>query len=209
MKKLAFIIVILCFTGICAHAQRKIEYSFDIGGGLAIQGVNNPNILSNSAIRTFNADAFVDLPVLKQYYVRAGLTFAQKGTMITEDALTTTNKITYYEIPVQFVRKFNAPSLGKIIGGLGGYFAMGDRGTLTYETPNSQNSDYVAFGPENDFLKYDAGITITTGLQLDNHLTFNLGYDLGLSNIASQTLKDTGTKSIYNREFSISLGVIF
>jgi hypothetical protein len=107
------------------------------------------------------------------------------------------------------VRKYNIPEFGKIIGGVGGYFAMGDHGTLNFETPNSGNSDAISFGDQNDFQKYDGGISLLTGLQLDNHLTFNLGYDFGLNNIASQPLKDAGTKSIYNREFTVTLGIIF
>ena len=210
MKKLINIIAIIFLVQGFAHAQkRKIEYGFRIGGGLAIQSIDNNNILSNNSIRTFNANIVVSFPILKYYYLRTSLGIANKGTVITEDALTTTNKIMYYELPVNIMRKYSIPTLGKIIAGVGGYFAMGDRGTLTYETPNSNTSNYVSFGNDNDFLKYDAGINLITGLELNNHLTFNLGYDLGLVNIASQPLKDSGYKSIYNRQFSITLGLSF
>jgi hypothetical protein len=210
MKKTTFIIITLCLAGSFANAQkRKIEYGFRIGGGLAIQSINNSGILSNNSIRTFNANLVVSFPVWQDYYIRTGLGLANKGTVITEDALTTTNKITYYELPVQIMRKYNIPTLGKIIAGAGGYFAMGDRGSLNYETPNSNTSDYISFGNDNDFKKYDGGIALLTGLELNNHLTFNLGYDFSLINIASQTLKDTGTKSVYNREFTVALGLTF
>lgn len=209
MKKLVHIIVIICLAQSFAYGQRKIEYGFRIGGGLAIQSIDNSSILSNHSIRTFNANVVVSFPILKDYYLRTSIGVANKGTVITEDALTTTNKITYYELPINIMRKYNVPTLGKIIAGIGGYFAMGDRGTLTYETPNSNTSNYISFGDDNDFLKYDAGISLITGLELNNRLTFNLGYDLGLVNIASQPLKDVGYKSIYNRLFSITLGLSF
>lgn len=206
MKKLALILSLFCLIGPAAHAQRKIEYGFRLGGGLAIQATNNSNILSNNAIRTFNANVVVNFPVLQQYYLRTSLGIANKGTLITEDGLTTTNKITYIELPINLIRKYNIPTFGKIIGGIGGYFAFGDHGSLNYETPNSNTSDKIAFGDNYDFQKNDAGISLITGLELNNRLTFNLGYDFGLYNIASQSLKDAGTKSIYNREFSITLG---
>lgn len=217
MKKLVFFITIICLVSSYANAQRKIEYGFRIGGGLAVQHITNnniqhpatSNILSNNSIRTFNANVLVNFPVLKKYYLRTSLGIANKGTIITEEGLTTTNKITYLELPINLVRKYDIPSFGKIIGGIGGYVAMGSSGRLDYQTPNSNNSDKVIFGNENDFQKYDAGINLISGLELNNRLTFNLGYDLGLSNIASQALKDTGTKNVYNREFTIMLGLTF
>jgi hypothetical protein len=209
MKKLIFIAFALCLVSRYAHAQRKIEYGFDIGGGLGIQSINNNDIISNNSIRTFNANAVINFPVFKQYYVRTGISLSNKGTVITEDGLVTTNKITYFELPVTIIRKFNIPTLGKIIAGLGGYVASGFAGTIDYETPSSSNSDKVDFGDANDFQKYDAGLRAVTGIELNNRLTFNLAYDYGLYSIASQTLKDTGYTSVYNREFTITLGFKF
>ncbi|MES2279647.1 MAG: outer membrane beta-barrel protein [Bacteroidota bacterium] len=209
MKKLTLIALIVCLAFNYAYAQRKIEYGFTLGGGLGIQHIDNSSILNNNSVRTFNANIVVNIPVLDQYYLRTGLGLANKGTVITEDALTTTNKITYFEIPVLLARKYDVPTLGKIIAGVGGYAAMGSSGTLTYETPNSNTSNNVTFGNENDFKKYDAGLSLLAGLALNNRLTFNLGYDFGLSNIASQPLKDSDYKSVYNREFTITLGLIF
>jgi len=212
MKKLAAVIFTLLLTTGLAKAQmakRKIEYGFNIGGGLAIQTINNSSVLDNNAIRTFNANATVKFPVFTDYYLRVALGVANKGSVVTEDAVTTTNKIFYYQISPSLVRKYSIPTLGKIIGGVGLYAAMGDHGTLEYETPNSSTSDKISFGNQNDFKKADAGLSILTGLELNNKLVFTLGYDLGITNIASETLIDSGTKSIYNREFTISLGIVF
>jgi hypothetical protein len=209
MKKLSIIAMIICLAYSYAHAQRKIEYGFRIGGGVAIQDIDNSSILGSNSVRTFNANVVVNFPILKDYYLRTSLGIANKGGVITEDALTTTNKITYYQLPVNIMRKYNVPTLGKVIAGVGGYFAVGAKGTITYETPNSSTSNNIAFGNENDLKKYDGGISLITGLELNNHLTFNLGYDFGVLNIASQTLKDTDYKSVYNRAFTITLGLTF
>ena len=212
MRKLLFIVVVLCFTSGLAHAQmekRKIEYGFGVGGGLAIQTINNSAVLDNNSIRTFNANVNVKFPILQQYYLRVALGVANKGSVVTEDALTTTNKIFYYQLSPTIVRKYSIPTLGKIIGGFGFYVASGDHGTLNYETPNSNTSDKISFGNENDYKRLDAGLSLLTGLELNNHLVFSLGYNFGVTNIASQTLKDTGTKSIYNREFTVGLGFVF
>jgi hypothetical protein len=210
MRKLIILVTIIGIAHSYAHAQkRKIEYGFRLGGGLSIQDINNASIIDNNSIRAFDANVVVSFPVLKDYYIRTSVGITNKGTMITEDALTTTNKITYYEFQGNMMRKYAVPTLGKIIAGVGFYYAMGDSGTLTYETPNSNTSNYISFGNDNDFKQFDGGISLITGLELNNHLTFNLGYDFGLSNIASQSLKDTGYKSVYNRQFSIMLGLSF
>lgn len=209
MKKAIFIIPLICLVCGAARAQRKIEYGFRLGGGLAIQHIDNSGILSNQSVRTFNANVVVNVPVLQNYYLRTSLGIATKGTEYTEDALTTTNKIRYIEVPVNLMRRYTIPTLGKLIAGVGFYAATTNGGSLTYETPNSTTSNKAEFGNDYDFTRYDAGINLLTGLELDNHLTFNLGYDFGLTNIASQALKDSGYKGVYNREFTITLGLMF
>jgi len=192
-----------------ARAQHKLEYGFNIGGGLGIQHVGNSSIILNNSIRTFNANLVVAVPVYKEYFLRTGISLQNKGTVIAEDALTTTNRITYIELPVMISRKFEIPTLGKLLLGIGGYFAKGVTGTIDYETPNSSTFNKIAFGDAYDFQQYDAGLSALAGLELNNRLTFNLGYDFGLYNIASQSLKDTGTLNVFNREFTVTLGVKF
>lgn len=208
MIRSVFFTALLFLLHFCASAQRKTEYGFQLGGGLSKQHINNSDIISNRFIRTFNISAVINLPVLQRYYVsvRPGLT--NKGTEITEDALTTTNHITYYNLPVYLIRKYELPTFGKIIGGIGGYAAMGFKGNIMFETPGSDNSNPVDFGNNNDFQKYDAGISALAGLELNNRLTFTLNYDLGVYNIASSTLKNTGN-NVYNRTFGVNLGMSF
>lgn len=208
MTRSIFFTLLLFLLNFCASAQRKTEYGFQLGGGLAKQQINNSEIISNRDIRTFNINALINLPVLRHYYVsiRPGIT--NKGAEITEDALTTTNHITYYNLPVYLIRKHDLPAFGKIMGGLGGYAAMGCKGNIVFETPGSNNSNTINFGNDNDFQRYDTGISAMAGLELNNRLTLTLIYDMGLYNIASATLKDTGD-NIYNRSFSVNLGILF
>lgn len=209
MKKSAIIILLTCLFSNSGYAQRLWEYGFRIGGGLAFQNIGSSTILSNNTIRVFDAYTVINIPVLDKYYLRTGFGIDNKGTVITEDALTTTNKITYIEVPVDLMRKYEIPNLGYFIGSVGGYFAFGGSGSLTYETPSSYNTNKVVFGADNDFRRLDAGINLVAGLELKNRLTFNLGYDFGLVNIASNALKDSGYKHVYNRKFAITLGYKF
>lgn len=208
-KRLLIAAILICTVFGRAFSQRKIEYGFRLGGGLAIQHIEYSNILSNQSVRTFNANVVVSFPVLQTYYLRTGLGISTKGTEYTEDGLTTTNKIRYVELPLNLVRKYTIHTLGKLVAGVGGYLARANGGSLTYVTPNSTTENKAEFGKDNDFNPLDAGINLITGLELDNRLTFNLGYDFGLYNVASQNLRDNGYKAIYNREFTITLGLMF
>jgi len=209
MKKLTIIALLIGLMQSYACAQLKLEYGVNVGGGLGIQHVGNTDIILNNSIRTFNANVVVSIPIYNEYFLRTGIGLQNKGTVIAEDALTTTNRLTYVELPIMISHKYEIPTLGKLVFGLGGYIAKGVTGTIDYETPNSSTYDKVAFGDAYDFQQYDAGISALAGLELNNRLTFNIGYDLGLYNIASQSLKDTGTLNVFNREFTITLGVKF
>jgi len=208
MKKLAFCMAALLICSF-AHAQRKFEYGFRIGGGVSTQSTTSPSLLSTQVIRTFNASLVGEYALPRNYSLQASVGVNNKGVTNFEDALTTTNHITYLELTADLLHKFKIPSLGKFLVGAGGYTAVARSGRFDYETPNSTNSDSMAFGNDNDFRKNDAGFNILTGLELNNHLTFNIGYDFGLTNIASQPLKDSGVKSVYNRSVMVGLGLMF
>lgn len=207
MKKI-FPLIVCYLLSFGAKAQ-FLHYGFKIGGGLSTQKIQDPALISTGTLRTFDASIFVQVPVKYDFYVQISAALANKGVVVYEDALTTTNKITYAEIPVLIMRKINIPTLGNLALGIGGYFASGIKGSFDYETPNSTSTDKVSFGDSNDFQKNDAGLSGAANLELNNKLIFGLGYDYGLSNIAAFTAKDTGTSGIYNRQLTVSLGYIF
>jgi hypothetical protein len=53
------------------------------------------------------------------------------------------------------------------------------------------------------------GLDFTTGFEFRNHMTFNMGYKLGLNNIESIPQQDAGTSVMRNREFTVGLGYLF
>lgn len=208
MKRL-LIILLAVMAGYSAQAQQRFRYGFRIGGGLASQSYQNPAVKSVESVRVLSGSLIGEMQIKGPYSAQLTLGFTNKGATVFEDALTTTNKLLYAQATLIALRKFDLPSLGKLVVGLGPYFSRGYSGKLEYETPSSFTSDKVTYGNTNDFKNHDAGVNITTGLELNNKLTFNLGYDYGLSNIASQVLRDTGNKSIRNRVITLSLGYLF
>ena len=208
MKKVIIIIVLISITCLCASAQ-KITLGAKISGGFGYQYIDNKQILSAGSIKTFNIKGIAQMPVKNNYWLEAGLGISGKGSVIFDEALTTTTHLTYAELPVNVLRKFTFTDLGVFYVGTGGYLAMGIGGSLGYETPGSSTSDKIEFGKDADATKFDTGLNFSTGFEFRNKVTFNMAFSLGLNNIASTTQQDTGTAVIKNREFSVGLGYLF
>lgn len=208
MKKVIIITALIGIVCLSASAQ-KITLGVKVSGGFGYQYIDNKQILSASSIKTFNIRGIAQMPVKNNYWVEAGLGISGKGSVIFDEALTTTTHLTYAELPVNVLRKFTFTDLGVFYVGTGGYLAIGIGGSLDYETPGSNTSDKIGFGKDADATKLDAGLNFSTGFEFRNRVTFNMAFSLGLNNIASTTQQDTGTAVVKNREFSIGLGYLF
>ncbi|NCD69824.1 porin family protein [Mucilaginibacter agri] len=188
---------------------QKFSWGVKAGGGIADQGINNKDIISVNSIITLNFAGIVRYSLPHQFDIQTTLGINNRGAEIIEDGITTTPKITYLDLPVNLIKKFNFPGLGMIYLGGGPYAAYALSGKYKFETPNSVSSEKLEFGKDKDVQRYDAGLNFTTGLELNNHLLFDIRYALGLKNIASQPSLDTGTSSIKNRLLTVSLGYLF
>lgn len=206
-KRIVIVACLLVMSVVYANAQ--VTYGLKLSGGLAYQHVSNSAIESTGSIKTFNFAAVTQLPLKYNFWLSAGLGIANKGSVVYENALTTSTHLTYLELPVDLLKKFDFGNTGKFYFGVGGYVAMGLKGKLNYETPGSTTSDIIRYGKDNDVKKADAGINFLTGIELRNRITFNVAYSLGLNNIASLPQQDTGTGVVKNRMFSIGLGYLF
>ncbi len=202
-------IILLTLTAFGASAQNKIGLAIKLGGGLASQHVQDEDVISSTSTGGFNFGGMALYRFYRQWEMQAGLEVASKGSFITEDAMTTTQHAVYVEVPLSLVHNFKVPGLGLYYVGGGGYFSRGTGGYNVYETPPSETSNAIEFGSRGDLLRYDAGLNFTTGLKLDNKLIFDVSYQVGLANLTTDPLKDTGTYVIKNRFISVSLGYLF
>lgn len=204
------IVVLICLSLLSVlYAKAQVLYGLKLSGGLAYQQVLNNAIESTGSVKTYNVTAIAQVPLKYNFWLSAGLGIANKGSVVYENALTTSTHLTYLELPVNVLRKFDFGNTGKFYLGVGGYVAMGLKGNLNYETPGSSTSDIIRYGKDNDVKKADAGINFLTGLELRNNITFNIAYSLGLNNIASLPQQDSGTSVVKNRMFSAGLGYLF
>lgn len=202
------LICLLSILTIKSYGQ-KFSWGVKAGGGIAYQSFNNKDVISVNSIITLNFAAIARYSLPHRFDIQTTLGINNRGAEIIEDGITTTPKITYLDLPVNLIKKFNFPGLGMIYFGGGPYVAYALSGKYRFETPNSVSSEKLEFGKDKDLQRYDAGLNLTTGLELNNHLLFDIRYALGLKNISTQPFNDTGTSSIKNRLFTISLGYLF
>jgi len=207
MEKRLFILFFLLLG--CVSLKAQILYGLRVDGGFAYQQVKSSIVrTTGSSVKTFNIYGFAQEPLKDDFWLSAGLGIANKGSVVYDDALTTTTKLTYFELPVSILRKFTFSNTGIFFIGAGGYAALGWKGNLNYETPGSNTSDIIKYGNDNDVKKFDTGLYFSTGFELRNRLVFNVGYSLGLNNIASLSQQDSGTSVVKNRIFSVGLGYL-
>jgi hypothetical protein len=204
MKKLLLSLSLICF-GITAVLGQKLQYGLRAGLGFASQSIANPDINSTNSVATYSLTGYVDIPY-KSIFLQTGLSILGKGVKQYQDNQTNTITLTYLEIPLTALYKFDLPTLGKIYLGAGPYVAVGLSGNNQLEGINTTTGNNISFGNDQDYKKTEIGLNFATGLELNNHLTFNMRYDLGINNIASQQPSDVNTTSVKNRLFTIGLG---
>jgi len=202
MRRLLFSLIFISFVFTSVKAQ-NLQYGLRAALGFASQSLDNATILSTNSVTTYSLSAYVDLP-FKKFFIQPGLSLVGKGVKQYQEAQTNTITLTYLDIPVTAIYKFNLRTLGKVYIGAGPYASLGLSGTNQVESVSIISGSDVKFGNAEDYRKIDLGVNFAGGIELNNHLTFNMRYALGLNNIASDA--DLDAKSVKNRIFTIGLG---
>lgn len=222
--KLSFltIIFVLIATQIFAQGTNNPKTSFAIIGGVNLQNFNGKDMggsnIKNDMIVGFHAGMNMQMPIANQFYFQPGLMFSTKGSENKDGALTSKYKLSYIELPLNFVYKAGLGS-GYFMLGFGPYVAYGVGGTATFEGgPVTVESD-IKFTKEvkigdplttTYFKPFDAGGNIFFGYELSSGLFVQLNAQLGLISINPDDQRIPDNKlSIKNTGFGLSLGYRF
>jgi len=222
--KLSFLTLIFIFATSLTFGQSAgdSKMSFGILGGVNFQNLNGEDgagdKLKNDMVVGFHIGANVQIPIVPQFYFQPGLMFSTKGAKNSVGLLTDTYKLSYIELPLNFVYKAQLGS-GYFMLGFGPYLAYGIGGKATFEGgPVTVESD-IKFKNEVElsdllttvyFKPLDAGANIFFGYELPSGIFAQFNAQLGLININAK-LKgapddDATTK---NTGFGISVGYRF
>ena len=122
MKKRISLIAVMVLGTIFSQAQQKASHtggtSFGLRAGVNFQNINgrdeNDDKLKNDMLTGFNIGINAEIPVGIDFYFQPGLLYTIKGAksedVILGQSFNTTIKISYLELPLNFLYK---PMLGK------------------------------------------------------------------------------------------------
>ncbi len=221
------LIFILATSLAFAQGTGDSQTSFGILGGVNLQNLNgkamNGNKLENDMIIGFHAGVNVQIPVAPQFYFQPGLMFSTKGGKSSTDflsstLLTSTYKLSYIELPLNFVYKAWLGN-GYFMLGFGPYVAYGIMGKATFNSGSVTVDSDIEFKKEvvvGDplttayFKPLDAGANIFFGYELAGGLFLQLNAQLGMLDINPDDKRfPDSSLSIKNTGFGLSLGYRF
>jgi len=198
------------------------QISVGVLGGVNFQNMNGKNYsgdaIENTMIPGFNAGVNVQIPVAPEFYFQPGLLFSTKGSQHQGSVLTTTTKLSYLELPLNFVYKGLLGS-GYVLLGVGPYLAYAingkvitEGGSITLNSPvKFQNVVEIGDSPLIPYYRaLDAGGNIFIGYELASGIFAQLNAQLGMLDINPEYKILSNDKSaIKNTGFGVSLGYRF
>ena len=223
MKKILFTAVIA--TAFSFTATSQSTFGFQVGGNLAsvkYEDGSGKKEVNDSRVGAI-AGLIADFPMGPLSF-RPEINFIQKGFKNTSNEsilgvdYKTEDKwrLNYVEVPLNFV--FNLPmGTGKVFFGLGPNFGLGLSGEAKSKldigsNTSSKTVDVKFDGDKNatdakiHLKRFDVGGNVLAGFQSDMGVTLNVGYTLGLSDIAPN---DNSNSTLKNRGLTLKLGYMF
>jgi hypothetical protein len=165
----------------------------------------------------YHAGVNIQIPVAPEFYFQPGLMFSTKGAE-SVSLLTPTYKLSYVELPLNFVYKGQVGN-GYFMVGVGPYVAYGIGGKAIYEVGSVKSESDVTFKNEvvlGDPLMavyvkpFDAGGNIFFGYELAGGLFMQLNAQLGMLDIKpDHYLNPDDSSTLKNTGYGVSLGYRF
>lgn len=221
-RKISLILIFTLMVSM-AMAQRGEmgRTSFAILGGVNFQNLNGEDNsgkkLENDLLIGYHAGVNIQIPVAPEFYFQPGLMFSSKGAE-SVSVLTPTYKLSYVELPLNFVYKGQVGN-GYFMVGFGPYVAYGIGGKAIYEVGSVKSESDVTFKNEvvlGDPLMavyvkpFDAGGNIFFGYELAGGLFMQLNAQLGMLDIKpDHYLNPDDSSTLKNTGYGISLGYRF
>lgn len=223
--RLFSLLMILIFSGSSAIAQfnDNAKMSFGILGGVNFQNLNGKDFdgskLPNKMILGYHAGVNIQIPVAPEFYFQPGLLFSTKGAKNSGTVLgttyTSTIKLSYIEVPLNFVYKGELGN-GFVMVGFGPYVGYGIGGKVLTEVGSVSDDSKIKFknvvetGDDPDLVYFkalDAGANIFAGYEMASGIFFQLNTQFGLLKINPE-YKDLpdDKSSVKNTGFGLSLG---
>jgi hypothetical protein len=223
MKRRFFsLALVLILSASFAMAQTKSKISFAILGGVNFQNFNGKEIsgdkIANDMIIGYHAGVNLQIPLVPELFFQPGLLFSAKGSKNTGDILITKYKLSYIELPLNFVYKGPLGN-GYVMIGFGPYAGYAIGGKVNTEGGGSSLDSKIEFQNVveiNDpllatyFKRLDIGGNIFAGYEMSSGIFLQLNAQLGMVKINPEDKRLPNSKlAIKNTGFGLSLGYRF
>lgn len=218
----AVLIMMLVAPAAMAQGTGREKMSFAILGGVSLQNLNgkasNGDKIENAMILGYHGGVNLQIPLVPEFYFQPGLLFSTKGAKDVGILLTTTYKLSYIELPLNFMYK-GLLGKGQVTLGFGPYlgYAIGGKailegGPVAIESDisfqNVVESGDPLFGYY--FKAFDAGGNIFFGYELASGIFFQLDTQFGMLNINPENNRILNNElSLKNTGFGLSVGYRF
>lgn len=220
--RLISLLMIFMLSASFAMAQSKM--SFGVLGGVNFQNLNgkysNGDKMENDMLLGYHAGVNIQIPIAPEFYFQPGLLFSTKGAKGSYTFLgttyTSTTKISYLEMPLNFVYK-GALGNGFILVGFGPYVGFGiggkekiEGGSVTVEN-DIKFKNTVESGDDGTYYKaMDAGANIFAGYEMSSGIFLQLNTQFGMLKINPEDKRiPDDQSSVKNTGFGLSLGYRF
>jgi hypothetical protein len=221
--KLISIVVIFLFSLTYATAQHQgSKISFGVLGGVNFQNLTGKDYagdkLENKLITGFHVGANVQIPLVPEFYFQPGLLFSTKGGKYEGNSVTSTTRLSYIEVPLNFMYK-GLLGTGYVFLGLGPYIGYAVMGNVQDEGGTNSLKRDIEF---QNVVALDDPLTVPYAKALDVGGNIFFGYEmavgvfaqlnaqLGLVKINPEYEVLADDKSVVkNTGFGLSLGYRF
>jgi hypothetical protein len=204
MKNLNYLVLVLLLSFMYTNANAQ-KMAIGIEGGVNIANVSvNPTTTTDSRTGLI-VGTLLDVNFTQQITLTPGIRFTMKGFSNTVNTVNNTVKLNYLEFPVLLKIRFPLTEIkpylaaGPVLGLNLSANLDQSNGTQSATTDISSSTESIDFG-----LLFAGGMDFKVGM--NTALFFQVGYQLGLSNI-NKTANNTTT--IKNNAFQITGGVKF
>lgn len=221
-KLFSFVLILILSASLAMAQGTTSKISFAILGGVNLQNINgkdwNGDKLNNDLIVGYHIGVNAQIPFAPQFFFQPGLLFTTKGGKWTDGSETTTDRLSYIELPLNVVYK-GLLGTGYIMIGFGPYlgYAIGGKSTIDDGSSTVKSDiEFTKVVEEGDpasicyYKAFDAGGNIFAGYETASGLFFQLNTQLGMIKINPEDKRITDDQSVYrNIGYGLSLGYRF
>ena len=216
MKKLLLCAAVIAASFATVNAQEN--FKFGIVGGLNVSTIRQGGEAAELANSLYKSKVGYHVGVRTEF----GLSKAVNGLYLDASALlsvkgvkaeflgTVTHNAAYLEIPIHAGYKYAITDNFSVFGSFGPYVGFGLFGK-TKASFLDETISYDTFKGEDSIIKrFDWGLGLNAGVEINNKIRVGVGYDLGLANISKPIEgEDADDAPLRNRNFTVSVAYMF